>query len=421
MALCPFATQKLIAPGSNDPKIRARAAVLHVDAGGSASLFDYFFRRSGGIESHFHIKWTGEIEQYRDTAYQADANHLANDFAVSIETQGFGSGKWNKRQLRSIKRLLLWLNEAHGIPLEKIAVWDGSGVGYHVQFGAPGPWTPVAKSCPGPERIKQFDLELVPWMESVTNPPAPRVRKRYSVITANVFKKNAHIARDLGVLAATRAHVIGLNEAWPFGQELASLAGYRPYYGTLPEERVTRTNPILVREDIEVHGEGFLVINDRVGKSPARGATYVKFTLHGEKRAHVNLHANAHIQQGPAEPRRLPRVREFIDSMKALTSLVQGLEAEGYRVTISGDLNWSWTRGKRQWTWAPRVVLAGLGYKAQFQHHTDLERPKGDQRRIEYVFYKPDDLTILEQRFVGPEHSDHPYHQVTFTLNTNGV
>lgn len=164
MALCPFAKHKLIPPGSNDPPIDARAAVCHVDAGGAETLYSYFRYRSGGVESHFHIRWTGVIEQYRDTDRQADANLGANDFAVSIETQGFGNGKWRKRQLRSLKRLLRWLHEVEGIPLRKIGDPYGSGVGYHVQFGAPGPWTPVAKSCPGPKRIKQYENVLVPWM-----------------------------------------------------------------------------------------------------------------------------------------------------------------------------------------------------------------------------------------------------------------
>lgn len=168
MALCPFAIHKLIPPPASDPRITARAAILHVDAGGASTLFSFFRDRSGGIESHFHIRWTGRIEQYRDTDWQADANFHANDFAISIETQGFAGGKWTKRQIRSIKRLLLWLHETHGIPLEQIKVWDGAGVGYHIQFGSPGPWTPVAKSCPGPERIKQYHGVLVPWMN--TNP-----------------------------------------------------------------------------------------------------------------------------------------------------------------------------------------------------------------------------------------------------------
>ena len=94
MAVCPFAVKRLIAPGSSDPRIEPRVAILHVDAGNASSLYDYFKNRSGGIESHFHIRKDGVIEQYRDTAFQADANLHANDFAVSIETQGFGEGEW---------------------------------------------------------------------------------------------------------------------------------------------------------------------------------------------------------------------------------------------------------------------------------------------------------------------------------------
>ena len=170
MAVYPRAVQKLIPPGSNDPRIKPRVAILHVDAGNAESLHTYFRDRSGGIESHFHIARNGTVEQYRDTDYQADANHQANDFAVSIETQGYGDGTWSPAQLAAIKALLKWLHDVHDIPLEKCEVWDGRGVGYHVQFGAPGPWTPVAKSCPGPKRIQQFHQVLVPWMTALSNP-----------------------------------------------------------------------------------------------------------------------------------------------------------------------------------------------------------------------------------------------------------
>ncbi len=166
MAICPFAKAKLIDPGSSDPRITPRVAILHVDAGGAKTLYSYFKYRSGGIESHFHIRWTGVIEQYRDTDWQADANYRANDFGISIETQGFGNGRWTKRQRESIQRLLLWLHETHGIPLRVPPAWDSSGVGYHIQFGTPGYWTNVAKSCPGPERITQYRRWLVPWMRT---------------------------------------------------------------------------------------------------------------------------------------------------------------------------------------------------------------------------------------------------------------
>lgn len=107
-------------------------------------------------------------EQYRSIYREADANLHANNFAVSIETAGLGPGRWRRRQLRAIQDLLLWIEEETNgaVPLEAIRDPYGDGVGYHVQFGAPGPWTPVAKSCPGPKRIKQFWDVLVPWMRS---------------------------------------------------------------------------------------------------------------------------------------------------------------------------------------------------------------------------------------------------------------
>lgn len=172
----PAAVNMNIPPGSNDPAIKPRIAILHVDAGNASSLHDYFDGPSGGVESHFFVRADGVVEQYRSIYFQADANLDANDFAVSIETQGYGEGQWNTKQLDAIKALLLWLHKEAGIPLEVCKAWDGSGVGYHVMFGAPGHWTPVAKSCPGPDRVKQFDEVLTPWLASVRNPaPNPKV------------------------------------------------------------------------------------------------------------------------------------------------------------------------------------------------------------------------------------------------------
>lgn len=159
-----------IPPGSNDPPIKPRIAILHVDAGNAFSLYSYFKDRSGGVESHFHVRKDGVVEQYRSIYFQADANLNANDYAVSIETQGLGHESWNEAQLKSIKALLLWLHKEAGIPLHKCTGPAGTGVGYHIQFGSPGPWTPVAKACPGPKRIAQYNNVLVPWMKSALRP-----------------------------------------------------------------------------------------------------------------------------------------------------------------------------------------------------------------------------------------------------------
>lgn len=172
MAWYPKARKKEIRPGSNDPKIKVVGAILHVDAGNSSSLYTYFNGPSNGIESHFHVRKDGVVEQYRNTGYEADANYKANSFVeggvrkgyVSIETQGLEHGEWNAKQMAAIKELLLWLSETHGFPLDKCSDPKDPGVGYHTLFGAPGPWTPVSKSCPGPDRKRQFQDELVPWM-----------------------------------------------------------------------------------------------------------------------------------------------------------------------------------------------------------------------------------------------------------------
>jgi len=195
MAVCPFAVKKLIPPGSNDPRIKARAAIVHVADMLGPSLYEFFRDRSGGIESHFYIRLDGTLEQYRDTDYQADANLDANDFAISIETEGKAAGKWTDAQLVTLKRLFTWLHQVEDIPLRKIQHWDGAGIGYHTLFGAPSHWTPVAKSCPGPERKVQFDEVLVPWLNKQGSTPAARPVHK-AAKTPNITKALDAKSRD---------------------------------------------------------------------------------------------------------------------------------------------------------------------------------------------------------------------------------
>lgn len=165
MAWYPDAVKRNIPPPSSgiDPPITARIAILHVAATEADSLYDYFNGPSGGVESHFYVKYNGVVEQYRDTAYQADANMDANDFAISIESQGLADGKWTDAQIASIEKLLLWIHTTHSVPLSVVQTWDGSGVGYHTLFESH--WDKRNASCPGPNRIIQFNQILVPWME----------------------------------------------------------------------------------------------------------------------------------------------------------------------------------------------------------------------------------------------------------------
>jgi len=171
MSLCPFATVKLLPESSTQPVIAPRIAILH-SAAGRGSLYR-FFRDSSNLESHFWVAEDGRIEQYVDTNRRADANLHANGYAVSIETESSPSAteRWNPVQAAAIVKLLDWLCTEH--PIIKRRQCDsptGSGIGWHIMFGTPGPWTPVAKSCPGPARIAQARDEIIPAVAAPVKP-----------------------------------------------------------------------------------------------------------------------------------------------------------------------------------------------------------------------------------------------------------
>lgn len=174
----PAAVQKRIPAGENDPHIVPSMAILHVAVSTGMSLFDWFNGPSGGVESHFYIRRDGTVEQYRSVHREADANYQANSYvldgvrygAVSIETAGMGGGWWSKAQKKAIKQLLTWLHDQHQIRLKPVSVpqppRERGGVSYHSRFVE---WSNVAgKTCPGPNRIRQYERRIRPWMTEQT-------------------------------------------------------------------------------------------------------------------------------------------------------------------------------------------------------------------------------------------------------------
>lgn len=163
MSRCPFATQRLLPESGTQPHITPRVAILH-SAAGKGSLHG-FFLNSSNLESHFWVGEDGTIEQYIDTNVRADANLNANGYAISIETESTvaATERWNPVQAAAIVRLLEWICTEHPeVARRQVGAPAGSGIGWHIMFGAPGPWTPVHKSCPGPARIIQARDEIIP-------------------------------------------------------------------------------------------------------------------------------------------------------------------------------------------------------------------------------------------------------------------
>ena len=154
----------------NSPFIRPTQIIFH-------SAGDNY-----GVEGHLSWQWNGDLESHAYTArdgrvYQivpynrrAQANYTANlrpdgTGALSMETGSSinATEPWTDDQIDS---LVEWsrerISEFPAIARQRCPGPNAPGLGYHIMFGTPGAWTPVAKACPGPERIKQFNGVLLP-------------------------------------------------------------------------------------------------------------------------------------------------------------------------------------------------------------------------------------------------------------------
>jgi hypothetical protein len=153
----------------SQPTIVPRIGILHSQAG--VGSLRNFFGRSSNLESTFWIGTDGTVEQYGDMNRRMDANYKANPFAFSVETENhieyvrrgaWDDDPWSVEQVAAITRLCAWAHKEWNIPNRLTPTWDGSGFGWHIQFGSPGWWTPVSKACPGRRRIEQFRRVVVP-------------------------------------------------------------------------------------------------------------------------------------------------------------------------------------------------------------------------------------------------------------------
>lgn len=168
--ICPFAIWRPLPEATSQPAIIPRVVIFHTMVGSLAGT-ERHFRDNTGVESHFGVggptdgaALDGALWQWMDLGREADANLDANAFAISVETSDGGdpSRPWSPKQLATLVRLGNWLADRFNIPRRQCPAWDRSGFGWHVMFGAPSHWTPVAKTCPGPVRIQQLKQTVLP-------------------------------------------------------------------------------------------------------------------------------------------------------------------------------------------------------------------------------------------------------------------
>ena len=125
----------------------------------------YFERPEVAVESTFIVGLDSSDPtlQVMDSTDRADANGAANGRGISVEVVGLGTDPFTAWQVQEVTRLGRWAADTHGIARRIIPAEAAPGYGWHVMFGAPGPWTSVrGKVCPGTARIKQLRELIFP-------------------------------------------------------------------------------------------------------------------------------------------------------------------------------------------------------------------------------------------------------------------
>jgi len=139
----------------------------------------YFAAAAVRVESTFIVDYDGEILQVLPAGARADANGTANRRAISVEVVGTADEPFTPEQVAACIAIGRWACAEHPIPRRLIPAEPLGGIGWHVMFGAPGPWTSVAgKVCPGKQRIAQVRQVIIPAVQATeAESPVPTVQE----------------------------------------------------------------------------------------------------------------------------------------------------------------------------------------------------------------------------------------------------
>lgn len=174
---------RLKAQGSQ--MIRPTQIILH--SLGNADDFEsgwaWMVDPNNPLEAHLAIDTNGYRRQAVPYTMRADANYSANrrpdgTGAIAVETSSSIAAlePWPDDQVESIIEVCTELCIKFSIPTRLCRSPDDPGIGWHIMWGTPGAWTPVAKACPGPARIKQVPY-IVARVAANLNPIVPATPK----------------------------------------------------------------------------------------------------------------------------------------------------------------------------------------------------------------------------------------------------
>ena len=130
--------------GANDEDysrahITPRFIVIHVEQGSETGTDAWFHDPQSQVSAHFGVSKLGVVSQFVDTAYEAYAECAYNGVGISIEHEGYSGEHLTYQQIDADARLLMWINETHGVPLRwQVNALHRGGVVGHGELGVSG-------------------------------------------------------------------------------------------------------------------------------------------------------------------------------------------------------------------------------------------------------------------------------------------
>lgn len=160
----PAATWAPIPEAGNKLYVKTQLIFHSTGTKASASANRRYFAAEGvQVESTFIVDYDGGCLQLLEAGEKADANVSASRRAISVEVVGTADEPYTPAQVATCIAIGRWAVDEHPIPAVACEAHNRPGIGWHVMFGAPGPWTAVrGKQCPGGARIAQVRDLIIP-------------------------------------------------------------------------------------------------------------------------------------------------------------------------------------------------------------------------------------------------------------------
>jgi hypothetical protein len=165
MAIAPFATWEGPTPNQGGKMLEQRGLVVHIAEGSYEGTISWCKNPASGVSCHFVTAQDGRIAQLIDTTVTAWTQIAGNGHWVSVENEGHTPGALTTAQVEANARILAWLHEVHGVPIQFVGSVsplsglpagpgpNGHGLAHHSIGTTAEGWNGAGwghSDCPGP-------------------------------------------------------------------------------------------------------------------------------------------------------------------------------------------------------------------------------------------------------------------------------